>query len=473
MPGASADATGGAVAAAGATVTTTSAAIAAVPSPSSRLLTGPILSTLLRLAVPNVLAMMVAVVVAMTETYYIGVLGTEPLAAMAVVFPFVMLTQMLSSGAMGGGVSSAISRALGGNDQRRARSLAWHAVAIGLAVGVVYSTLLVLFAAPMLSLLGARGPVLELALTYAIPLFSGAFLIWLMNTLASVLRGSGDMVVPSVVIFAAALLQVAIGGILGLGLGPMPRWGLPGVATGQIVASAVAVGVFAWHLKRHGARVRPTLAGGRPQAGLFAAILRVGALACLSPLQTVVAMLIFTGLIARLGVPALAGYGIGQRLEFILIPISFGIGVASVPMVGMAMGAGNVDRARRVAWTAASVSALLLGLIGVTLAVMPGLWTRWFTTSIEVRTIADRYLQVVGPAFALFGFGLTLYFASQGSGKVLGPVLAATLRLVLIAVGGAWLAAAGTGVEGYFWLVAAGMALYGLATAAAVRATRW
>jgi len=104
---------------------------------------------------------------------------------------------------------------------------------------------------------------------------------------------------------------------------------------------------------------------------------------------------------------------------------------------------------------------------------MPELWTRWFTTSIEVRTIADRYLQVVGPAFALFGFGLTLYFASQGSGKVLGPVLAATLRLVLIAVGGAWLAAAGTGVEGYFWLVAAGMALYGLATAAAVRATRW
>ncbi len=450
----------------------TTAAVASAPSPAARLLTGSILPTLLRLAVPSVLAMLIAVVVGMTETFYIGVLGTEPLAAMAVVFPFVMLTQMLSSGAMGGGVSSAISRALGAGDQRRADALAWHAVAIGLVVGAVYSLLLVLGAAPVLELLGARGQVLALALTYAWPLFGSAVLIWLMNTLASVLRGSGDMLVPSIVIFGAALLQISIGGALGLGLGPLPRLGLPGVATGQIVASVVAVGLFAWYLASGRARVRPSLAGGRPQQALFASILRVGALACLSPLQTVVAMLVFTGLIARLGVPALAGYGIGQRLEFLLIPISFGIGVASVPMVGMAVGSGDVARARRVAWTAASVSGALLAAIGGTLALVPGVWTGWFTSSPEVRLIADRYLHIVGPAFACFGFGLTLYFASQGSGKVLGPVVAATLRLLLIAVGGTVLAAADSTVDGYFWLVGGGMVLYGLATAAAVRLTR-
>lgn len=452
---------------------TAAAVVASAPSPAARLLTGPILPTLLKLAVPNVLAMMIAVVVGMAETFYIGVLGTEPLAAMAVVFPFIMLTQMLSAGAMGGGVSSAISRALGGADQRRADALAWHALAIGLVVGLVYSILLVLLATPLLSLLGARGPVLRLALTYAVPLFGAAFLIWLMNTLASVLRGSGDMVVPSVVIFGAALLQVLIGGVLGLGLGPVPRLGLPGVAIGQIVASLAAVAVFGWYVGTGRARVRPTLAGARVQVSLFGTILRVGALACLSPLQTVVAMLVFTALIARFGVPALAGYGIGQRLEFLLVPLSFGIGVASVPMVGMATGAGDVSRARRVAWTAASVSAGLLAVIGGTLSLVPGLWTGWFTGSAEVRAIADRYLNVVGPAFAFFGFGLTLYFASQGSGKVLGPVLAATLRLAVIAVVGSALAATDGGLDAFFWLVAGGMVLYGVATALAVRLTRW
>ena len=443
------------------------------PVPANRLLTGPILPTLLGLAVPNVLAMLVAVLVGMAETFYIGVLGTAPLAAMAVVFPFVMLTQMLSSGAMGGGVSSAISRALGAADRQRADALAWHAVAIGLAVGIGYSLLLLGFARPLLTLLGARGEVLELALTYARPLFACAFLIWLMNTLASVLRGAGNMTVPSLVIFGTALLQVVLGGSLGLGLGPLPRLGLPGVATGQIIASLVAVGLFVWSLRQAGVRVRPTLAGGGPRAGLFGAILRVGALACLSPLQTIVAMLIFTGLIARLGVPTLAGYGIGQRLEFMLIPIAFGIGVASVPMVGMAIGSGNVARARRVAWTAATVSGVLLAVIGVTLALVPDLWSRWFSADPQVRAIANRYLSLVGPAFPLFGFGLTLYFASQGSGKVLGPVLAATARLALIVGVGFWLASRQAGADAFFWLVAAGMALYGLATAWAVWRTRW
>lgn len=448
-------------------------AVAAAPSPANRLLTGPILPTLLGLAVPNVLAMLVAVLVGMAETFYIGVLGTAPLAAMAVVFPFVMLTQMLSSGAMGGGVSSAISRALGAVDQVRADSLAWHAVAIGLAVGILYSLLLLAFARPLLTLLGARGEVLELALTYARPLFATAFLIWLMNTIASVLRGSGNMKVPSLVIFGTALMQIVIGGSLGLGLGPLPAFGLPGVAAGQILASLVAVGLFVWQLRQPGVRVRPTLAGGRPRADRFAAILQVGALACLSPLQTIVAMLIFTGLIARLGVPALAGYGIGQRLEFMLIPIAFGIGVASVPMVGMAIGAQRVERARRVAWIAATVSGVLLGVIGITLALVPDLWSQWFSSDPVVRTIANRYLSLVGPAFPLFGFGLTLYFASQGSGKVLGPVLAATARLALIVGLGFWLASRDAGADAFFLLVAAGMVLYGLATAWAVWRTRW
>jgi len=209
------------------------------------------------------------------------------------------------------------------------------------------------------------------------------------------------------------------------------------------------------------------------RAELFADILKVGALACLSPVQSVLTVLIFTGLIARLGVAPLAGYGIGQRLEFLLIPIAFGIGVAAVPMVGMAIGAGDVARARRVAWTAGAVSAVNLGAIGLVVSLWPALWSGLFTDDPVVLGYADQYLRWAGPAFGFFGFGLTLYFASQGSGKVLGPVLAATLRLAVVAGIGAWLGARGAPAWQLFALVGVAMAVYGLATAASIKITRW
>lgn len=434
---------------------------------------GPILPTLLRLALPNVLAMTMTVLVGVAETSYVGLLGTTPLAAMALVFPFAMLVQMMSAGAMGGGVSSAVSRALGASDPERARTLALHAVVIGTVAGFA-TTVLLLAAGPALyRLLGGAGEVHAEAVRYAGVLFLGAALTWLVNTLASVLRGTGDMRVPSATLLVMAVLQIALGGALGLGLGPVPRLGMPGVALGQLVASAAGVAFLLWWLASGRARLRLGWRGIALRAELFADILRVGALACLSPVQSVLTVLIFTGLVARLGVAPLAGYGIGQRLEFLLVPIAFGIGVASVPMVGMAIGAGDVARARRVAWIAGAVSAVNLGAIGLVVSLWPRLWSGLFSDDPVVLGYADQYLRWAGPAFALFGFGLTLYFASQGSGRVLGPVLAATLRLGMVAGVGAWLGARGAPAWQLFALVGGAMAVYGLATAASIRFTRW
>lgn len=437
------------------------------------LLTGAVLPTLLRLAVPNVLAMTMAVLVGIAETYYIGRLGTEPLAAMAVVFPFAMLTQMMSSGAMGGGVSSAVSRALGAGNLARARESALHATVIGGAVGVVYSILFLLFGPALYQLLGARDGVLQQAIGYGNVLFAGAVLVWLYNTLASVLRGTGNMKVPSVTILSTAVLQIILGGSLGLGLGPFPQLGMVGVAFGQIIATAAGVGYLLWYLLTGQGRLTLSFANMKLRSELFVDILKVGALACLSPVQSVLATVIFTGLVARLGLLPLAGYGIGQRLEFLLIPIAFGIGVASVPMVGMAVGAGNIARARRVAWTAGGVSAFNLGLLGLIVSLAPDLWAGLFTRDAAVLDYARQYLHWAGPCFAFFGVGLTLYFASQGSGKVLGPVLASTLRLIIVGGAGAWLVANSAPAWHYFVLVGAAMVIYGISTAATIWFTPW
>jgi putative MATE family efflux protein len=449
-------------------------AAGAMPIPRANpLLSGRILPTLVRLSLPNVLAMAATVVVGIAEMSYIGILGTEPLAAMALVFPFAMLTQMMSAGAMGGGVSSAVSRALGAGDVLRARALALHAVAIGAIAGLLYSVFFLMFGPALYRFLGGSGPVLAEAVPYSNVLFSGALLIWLSNTLASVLRGTGNMRLPSVTILAASALQIVLGGSLGLGLGPLPRLGMPGVALGQLIATGTAVAVLLWYLRSGQGRLRLQFRGIAFRREMFFDILKVGALACLSPVQSILTVLIFTALVARFGVPALAGYGIGARLEFLLIPIAFGVGVATVPMVGMAIGAGDVARARRVARTAGGVSALMLGLIGLVVATAPELWAGLFSREEAVLLAASQYLRLAGPAFAFFGLGLTLYFAAQGSGNVLGPVLASTLRLLLVAAGGPWLAQSGAGVAALFALVGVSMTVYGVATATALFFTRW
>lgn len=445
----------------------------AAHSDLQRLLTAPILPTLLRLSAPNVLAMAMSVLVGIADIYYIGQLGTTPLAAMALVFPFAMLTQMMSAGAMGGGVSSAISRALGAGDLSRAHSLLQHALVIGLCAGLLFSLIFLVLGPRFYALLGGRDAVLQEAVQYGQVLFAGAVLVWLLNTLASILRGTGNMQTPSVTLVAAAGLQIVLGGVLALGAGPVPAMGMVGVAWGHIMATAAGVVHLLVYLAKGQGRLTFRLQGFVAQKTLFADILKVGAIACLSPVQSVLAILIFTGLLAQQGTDALAGYGIGQRLEFLLIPIAFGIGVAAVPMVGMAIGAGQVARARRVAWTAGGLSAFNLGLIGAVLTLAPDVWAGMFTQDEAVLGFARQYLVTAGPAFAFFGLGLTLYFASQGARQVIGPVLAGTARLVLVAGAGYGLAQHQGTAAHFFLLVAWAMVVYGVLTAAAVKFTSW
>ena len=311
------------------------------------------------------------------------------------------------------------------------------------------------------------------ALVYANIALAGAILTWLLNTFASVLRGTGNMPVPSLTLLAASGLQIVLGGGLGLGIGPIPRFGLAGVATGLVVAYALAALFLFWFLRSGRGRLRLKFGAAALQREMFFDILKVGAVSSVGSFQVVLTVLILTRLVAGFGTEALAGYGIGARLEFLLMPIVFAVGVASVPMVGMAMGARDIERARRVAWTAAGVAAAMLGAIGLVVTIAPDLWSGVFTSDRAVRAIANQYLRWAGPGFLFVGLGLSLYFASQGSGKMLAPVLAGTVRLWVIAVGGWWLTASAAPAWSLFALVGASMTAFGLCIAAAVYLTPW
>src|SRR3984957_18188504 len=167
---------------------------------------------------------------------------------MALVFPFVILTMTMSGGAMGGGVSSAIARALGAGDKERASALAAHALLIGICFGLTFTLIMLVFGPALLELLGGRGNVLGYAIGYIQIFFGGGVIPWVMNTLGAILRGTGNMKLPSLIILNSAACQIVLGGILGLGLGPVPQFGMRGVAAGSLTAFSVAGGLMAWYI---------------------------------------------------------------------------------------------------------------------------------------------------------------------------------------------------------------------------------
>src|SRR5882757_4441049 len=443
-------------------------------APAKNALTdGPILRTLLSLAWPNIIAFSAGTCVVIAETSYIGRLGVESLAAMALVFPCVMLTMTMSGGAMGGGVASAIARAIGAGDRDRASTLAAHALLIGLCFGLTFMLGMLIFGPALLALLGGRGNVLAQAVAYIQIFFGGAVLPWLMQTMSGILRGTGNMKLPSLMMFSSAVCQIILGGTLSLGLGPFPAFGMRGVAAGSLTAYFISVSVMGWYLFSGRARVVPKVRGLRIQSAMFFDILKVGAVSCFSPLQSVLTISIFTHMLAGFGTEILAGYGIGARLEFMLTSIAFSVGIASVPMIGMAIGAGRIARARRIAWIAGTVAFVSVGLIGTLVAISPDLWVNIFTGDAGVRAASRQYLSTAAPMYAFIGLAISMYFSSQGAAKVVGPVLAQTARLLFIGTGGWWLSTHDATAQDFFKLAASSMVLLGVLSGVSVMLTRW
>ncbi|PYN95530.1 MAG: MATE family efflux transporter [Candidatus Rokuibacteriota bacterium] len=437
------------------------------------LLEGPIVPTLLRLATPNVLVMFAQAGVGLVETYFVARLGTDALAGVALVFPVLMLMQMMSAGAMGGGISSAVARALGARRQADADALALHALAIAVGFGLLF-TLAVLGGGPWLySALGGRGASLAAALTYSNVVFAGAILIWIFNSLANVIRGTGNMLLPASVTLVGAAALIPLSPCLIFGWGPLPRLGIAGGAVAVIVYYAVGSVVLTAYLWSGRGVVRLSFAGARLRWPLFRDILRVGAVAAVITVQTNLTIAIATGFVGRFGPAAIAGYGTGARLEYLLVPLVFGLGGPLVAMVGTNIGAGQRERALRAAWIGAAIAAGLTEVIGLWAAMFPRVWLSLFDTAPAMLDAGSSYLHAVGPLYGLFGLGMALYFASQGAGRLLWPFVANMTRLA-IAAGGGWLALYWSGnLAHVFVALSVALAAFGSINAAAVASGSW
>lgn len=437
------------------------------------LLEGPIVPTLLRLGAPNVLVMLSQAAVGLIETYFIGKLGTDALAGMALAFPVVMLMTMLSAGAIGGAIASAIARALGARQREDADALVIHAIVIGLGLGLLF-TVLVLFGGRWLyTEMGATEGALVAALTYSNWVFSGAVLIWLFNSLSAVVRGTGNMAVPAKVTLVGTAILIPLSPLLIFGWGPVPALGIAGGAIALLLFYFFGTIALAMYLWSPDSLLRPAVRHVVYRWRLFRDILRVGMVGAISTVATNATIAIGMAQVGGFGVAAIAGYGTASRLEYLMVPLVFGLGAPLIAMVGSCMGAGLRERALHATWIGAALAFSVTEAIGLWAAFFPHAWLTLFASDPAMLETGTHYLQAVGPTYGFFGLGLILFFASQGAGRLLWPVLGNIARLLIAAAGG-WLALkSGMGLSGVFSAQAVALVVYGLLITCAIAGGSW
>ena len=453
-----------------------SASMKSDPAPSSdstassrriALLEGPIVPTMLRLALPTIGVQLAQTLVGVAETYFVSYLGTDALAGVSLVFPMLMIMIMVSAGGLGGGVASSVARSLGAGRHEDADLLVTHALALAIAAGLMFTVLLLAVGPTMYHALGGRGAALEAANTYSFWVFAGAIPLWTVNLLSAALRGAGNFRVPATVTLAGTAVLIVLSPALIFGFGPIPRLGVAGAGVAVSAFYLGAAIVLARYLWSGAAvlRMRPV----KLQRRYFAEILQVGLLGGLNAIQPNVAALVVTAAVGVFGIDALAGYGAASRLDYVLVPILFGLGTAVVTMVGISVGAGDMVRARRVAWTGAIVGFAFSEAVGLTVSGWPEAWLHLFSKEPGVVGAGVTYLRTVGPAYGALGLGMLLGFAAQGGGRMMWPFVAGVIRM-LTAAGIGWFSVVKLGLHlpGLFAIVALALVLYGAVSTVAV-----
>lgn len=441
------------------------ATTAVAPPPSN----GELARRVLALAAPTTVGAAVQSACMLAETWLAARQGTNALAGWAVVLPFSLLLGMMSQGAMGGGISGAVARALGAKRPDDASALVRHALIIALAFAALFIIPLAIFPRSVLALVGGREAA-EAAAAYSAWAFgAGAAPAWVMNALASVLRGGGRHAVATRVQLLAWLCYPPLAYVLMEPAG----LGLPGLGMAFALCMLLGAVIMAATVARGAAGFRPSLSGTL-QPRLFWTILSVGLVASLMACVSNLTTILVTAQIKTMGPAVVAAYGVSARLEFLMIPLAFGVGAALTALVGRAVGAGDWALARRIAWVGTLMSLCVTVPVSLVVAVFPRATAAFFTADPEVQRIAVRALSFVGPAMPFFGMGMALYFAAVGAGRMGPPVVAGFTRIGLAVLGGTWLSAMqGWGLDGQLLMVALGITAFGLINAAGVQPAVW
>lgn len=434
-----------------------------MPRDTSRdLLNAPIGPTLTRMTIPVVLGILAILSFNLVDTYFIAMLGPEELAAVSFTFPVCALLMNVSMG-LGIGTAIHISSRIGRGDLTEARRTAAHALMLGLVIAIPSGTLGILTLEPLFHLLGASDDTIDLIRDYMELWYAGFFLLAVPMVGNSVIRATGDTRTPSMIMTLAGLVNGVMDPLLIFGIGPFPELGIKGAVIATLISWAIScVAVLYVLVKRLKLMAFSDLLG--PALGYWRSILQVAIPATTTNMMTPLAASILTGIAARHGAHAVAGYGVGTRLEAMALVTIMALSSALTPFVGQNFGAGNLERIKT-GLRGAILFALGWELLMAALLFVGGRWLAGlFTDDAETLDAIVLYLWLVPIGYGFQGMVMLICSTLNALHRPIYGTLISGLRLfglaVPLALLGGWLG----GMPGLFGAVTVANVLAGILT---------
>ncbi len=398
------------------------------PAHAEALLAIAPLRAIVRLAAPTTLVMLISAATSVLLTYFVSRLGAEAIAAMSLVFPVTLLATTAMAGGIGAGAGSAVARSLGARQRREAARVAEHGLLLAAGLGVLFGGSMIAWAPGLLRLMGGTGEVLELASRFARVLLGGSAITFIGAMLDSLLRGEGNVRVPTLWSSVSLGLQIVLTPLLMF----VFDLGLLGAALSILTAQLIAIVPRTAHMLGRQGLLRGAVWPPRLSLEPLAEILRVGIPASLSTVVANVGGMVLTGVLARLGTAHLAAYGLGTRLDFLFLSIAYGTGAAILTLVGLATGARRADLVRGYLGRAALLVFTVLAVPSTVLCLRPRLWFGLFTQDEAILEVGTAYLRILGPSYPFVGVTMLLAFAFQGLGRATAPLVLMVVRTTAV-----------------------------------------
>ena len=376
--------------------------------------------SVLLLAVPMVLEMVMESLFAVADVYWVSSLGRGAVAVVGLNESIMTLIYALAIGISIAGAAM-VARRIGEKNPEEAAHAAAQLLVLGLGISLVLGAVLGSVAPQLLRLMGAEPDIVAQGTNFSRIMLGGNATVFLIFLINAVFRGAGDAVIAMRTLWLANGLNIVLGPCFIFGWGPFPELGLDGAAVATNLGRGCGVIYQLWHLAGHHIRIKVRPSHFVPDRVMLATILRASGSGIA---QMLIAMTSWIGLfkiLALFGSAALAGYTIAVRVIIFALMPAWGLSNAGATLVGQNLGAGRPDRSEEAVRIAARYNMIFLGIVGLVFVVLAGPIARLFHPDPEVYAYARRALWVISLAFPLYAAGMCYGGAFNGAGDTWTP----------------------------------------------------
>lgn len=419
---------------------------------SNRLVNGPIVPSLVRLAWPVMLSNLFQTIYNFVDRLWLSKHGATSLASVVLTWPLIFLAIAVGSGVTIAG-TALVAQYMGAQREEEANTAAGQVLWFTTALSIIFAAAGFFAARPILMLMGPEPALIDAGTTYMQIIYAGAPLMFSTFIVSALLSGAGDTVTPMILIAVSVLLNVILDPLFIFGWGPFPAWGVAGAAVATVISRGLLaiVGFALLFSGRLGLHIH--LRHLRPKWDEIRRIISIGGLASIGNAGTALGFGVMNGALARIGTAAISAFGIGNSFIAIVLMPAMGLGQAAATMVGQNLGANQPKRAKQSAWAGIWLSTGVLVIAAVIVLITRATLIRIFTSDPEITRIASDMFILVAFAFPFMGVIQVVAGVYQGSGHTIYSMFFGLFRLWALRVPLVYILpfVLGMGANGVWW----------------------